>query len=232
MPIGPRKCNGASCNKILDNLGDHWASCMLSGRVRRRAKPLERTWARIFREAGARVVENAYLRDMGLGLPASDNRRLEILATSTTLAGGIPIGVDSTCYSVLHADGSPWKDAATIPGIALKRADSSKATTYSILVDSPIVRLLTLACETGGRWSEDCVKTVATLAAARARSSPEHLQRQARLAFERRWWSLLSIAQEDALATTLVDDGIITLDGYDSSIPLVADVIQEEMCRE
>lgn len=68
----------------------------------RRATPLEQVWARIFREAGRRVIENAYLRDMGLGLPFSNNRSLEILVTGLPIAGGIPIGLDSPCYSVLH----------------------------------------------------------------------------------------------------------------------------------
>ena len=42
LPLGPRRCNGRSCRKVLDQLGDHWAACMRSGRVRRRARPLER----------------------------------------------------------------------------------------------------------------------------------------------------------------------------------------------
>ena len=42
---------------------------------------------------------------------------------------------------------------------------------------------------------------------------------------------LLSIAQQDALASTLVDDGLIALDGHDDSIPLVAEVVQAEIER-
>ena len=68
---------------------------------------------------------------------------------------------------------------------------------------------------------------VKSLACARVRSCPEHLRNDARSAFERRWWSLLSIAQQDALAATLVDDGLTTLDGHDGACPFVVDVIHE-----
>ncbi len=57
LPLGPRHCNGNSCKQLLDGLGDCWASCVPSGRVKRRSRPLERIWAIIFREAGTRVLE-------------------------------------------------------------------------------------------------------------------------------------------------------------------------------
>ena len=182
---------------------------MRSGRVRRRAKPLERTWARIFREAGARVQEKVFLRDMGLpGVSPADRRQIEVLATGSPLCSGIPVAVDSTCVSPLHADGLPWRKADVQAGVSLDRAEASKDDTYNELVDSSTVRLLTLACETGGRWSQRCIDVVATLAAHRARAAPRHLQRAARTAFASRWWALLSVAQQDALAATLVDDAV------------------------
>ena len=85
--------------------------------------------------------------------------------------------------------------------------------------------MLTLACETGGRWSPECIKIVTQLAVARSRRCPEHLRKDACAAFERRWWALLSIVQQDVLASTLDDDGMIALDGHDDFMPVVADVI-------
>ena len=91
------------------------------------------------------------------------------------------------------------------------------------------MKLTTLACEVGGRWSNNCANILANLAAARARAAPRHLQLAARLAFESRWWALLSCAQQDALAATLVDDGVLLLDGHDGAIPEAADVILDEL---
>ena len=103
MPLGPRTCNARSCRRQLDNLGDHWASCVPSGRVNRRARPVEKAWARVFREAGARVRENVFLRDTQLpGIAADDGRRLEITATGLPLHRGVPLGVDASVVSPLH----------------------------------------------------------------------------------------------------------------------------------
>ena len=61
-------------------------------------------------------------------------------------------------------------------------------------------------------------------AAAKARSAPEPLQRAARSAWLRRWTALLSVAQQRALAGTLVDAVPVELDGRDGEEPPVASV--------
>ena len=217
---------GRSCGKQLDALGDHLASCMRTGRVRRRAKPLERTWARVFREAGGRVLENVFLRDMGIpGVGARDGRRLEVIATGLPLYGGVPLAVDATLVSPLHADGTPWPGADAGAGVALRRGERDKDTTYPELVGSPLARLTTLACETGGRWSDGCREVVRQLASARSRSAPRHLQAASRCALEARWWALLSCCQQDAVAATLVDDAVGLLDGQDAPAPPLVDTL-------
>ena len=110
----------------------------------------------------------------------------------------------------------------------MRRAEKAKADTYPELVGSDVVRLTTLACETGGRWSPLCAEIVNRLAAARARAAPRHLQLSARLAYERRWWALLSCTQQDTLAATLVDDAVPLLDGSDAPPALATEVIVDE----
>ncbi len=46
-----RQCEG--CGAELDGYGDHYTSCIRTGRVQARAKPFEHTWVRVLREAGA-----------------------------------------------------------------------------------------------------------------------------------------------------------------------------------
>ena len=178
------------------------------------------------------MQENVLLQDMALpGIAADDGRALEVVATGLPLARGVPLGVDATMVSVLHGDGEPRQRADIVPGVALEKAEQDKAETYPELVDSEVVKLTTLACEVGGRWSDSCKDVLARLAVARARAAPRHLQLSARLAFESRWWALLSCAQQDSLAATLVDDGILLLDGHDASLPLVAYVMVDEAFR-
>ena len=225
LPLGPRLCNGASCRQPLDATGDHWASCTRSGRVKRRSRPYERTWARIFREAGGRVQENVALRDMGApGIGAADGRRLEILVTGLPLYSGVPLGVDATIVSPLHGDGTPWPHAAQRAGVALRRAEAAKDRAYPELVRSPVVRLVTVAVEVGGRFSETSLDVLRRLAGAKARSAPEALRAAARAAWLSRWATLLSVAVQDALAATLVDDAVLPLDGVDGEAPPAAAV--------
>ena len=217
---------GRTCRRELDRHGDHLASCMRTGRVRRRAKPLERVWARIFREGGGRVLENVFLRDMGVpGIAPDDGRRLEIVVTGLPLYGGVPLAEDATMVSPLHGDGTPWPRANESSGTAIRRGEHDKTITYPELVDSPIARLTTLACEVGGRWSPACQDIVSQLARARARSVAQHMQTAYRCALEVRWWSMLSCVQQDALAATLHDDSVLLLDGHDGEAPPAAEVI-------
>ena len=46
----------------------------------------------------------------------------KVVATDLPYARGIPIAVDCTVVSPLHADGSPWPNAHTRPGASFARA--------------------------------------------------------------------------------------------------------------
>ena len=227
--MAPRHCDGRSCRARLDVLGDHWAACPRSGRLRRRARPLERTWARVLREGGARVAENVLLRDSNLeGIAPTDGRQLEIVATGLPLEQGVPLGCDVTMVSPLHADGSAWAGADSEAGVALARAEAAKAATYPELVGSARLRLVTLACEVGGRWSSGCVHLVRALARHRAESAPEALRGAIAGALAARWWAMLSVAAQSTLAATLVDDAVGGLDGVPGDLPPWAEVALEE----
>ena len=109
-------------------------------------------WARVLREAGGRVREKVFLRDTAVtSIDPSDGRHIEIVATGLPVAHGIPIAVDATIVSPLHADGMPWVGASTIPGKSVDRAIRSKHQTYLELVDSTVLKLVVVAAEVGGR---------------------------------------------------------------------------------
>ena len=179
------------------------------------------------REAGARVIENFYLRNSSVPVSPHDGRCVEILATGLPLYRGVPLAVDATMVSVLHADGSVWGAAAERDGTAITRAERTKTQAYPELVQSATLRLVTVACEVGGRWSQESRAVLQRLAAAKARSAPAPLQWAARGAWQRRWSDLLSVSQQRALAATLVDAVPQDLDGIDGEAPPIGCVCAE-----
>ena len=117
--------------------------------------------------------------------------------------------------------------AAAVPGVAIERAEHSKRLTYPELVNSPITRLTILACEVGGRWSQECIKLVRALAIHRSQSCPSAIRVASRLGFERRWWALLSTGLQDIIAATLVDDSVLALDVHEEGLPEPTDIAFE-----
>ncbi|OLQ08377.1 hypothetical protein AK812_SmicGene8160 [Symbiodinium microadriaticum] len=62
--------------------------------------------------------------------------------------------------------------------------------------------LCVLGCEAGGRWNADAVKLVQRLVALRAHRAPPAVRASAKAAWARRWWSVLSVAVQQAVAHT------------------------------
>ena len=115
MPLAfsEQRCNGASCRALLDVLGDHRAACPRSGRLRRRAPPMERMVERIFREAGARVRRNVRVRDLTIEVvDPRDERRIEVIVDGLPLFHGAQLAVDCTLVCALRRNGQPRPGAA------------------------------------------------------------------------------------------------------------------------
>ncbi len=224
LPLASHRCRGRACQARQDALGDHAASCPSSGLLKLRSRPFEKTWARVLREGGARVRENVTLFEAGVDVDPEDGRHIEIVATGLPLHQGIPLAVDATIVSPLQADGQPHPHADERPGVALGRGRHSKETTYPELLESSRLRLLTAGVETGGRLSKEALHLLDELASFRARSEPPALQGIIARSWRARWTVMLSVACQNALAATLVDDGVSFLDGVSTGSPLGIDV--------
>ena len=195
-----------TCSQHLDPLGDRAAACPTSGRLKLRSRPLEKTWARVLRESGARVREHVYLRDAALpNVDPEDGGNIEIVATGLCAARGVPLAVDATLVSPLHSDGTPFPHADTSPGVALSRAESTKARTYPELVNSSLLRLWTVAHGIGGRLNGQGAQLLTEAAHTWAMSEPSVLRRTAARNWRTRWTTLLSVAVQDSLAATSPD---------------------------
>ena len=224
LPLTSHTCRGQACKKLQDEFGHHPASCNRSGLLKARSRPIEKVWARVLREGGARVRENVTLRDAGIPVGASDGRQIEVVVTGLPIEHGIPVAVDATMVSPLHADGTPHAGAAARPGVALERGRKDKERTYPELLTSSRLRLLTAAVETGGRMSKDALRLLSELSTFKASSEPPALRASAARAWRARWLTMISTVCQDSLAATLVDDGVSLLDVAACSAPLSVDV--------
>ena len=100
--------------------------------------------------------------------------------------------------SALHANGTPYPDAATTDGMAIDRLTRKKHNDYPELVASDRVHYVVLACEEGGRWGPDVFTVIRDLV--RMKVAPIHplLRRSTDLAYTRRWWSILAMQAQSA----------------------------------
>ena len=73
--------------------------------MKKRATPTERIVGRIFREAGATVRQNVFLRDLNVNVCA-------VLAQDLPCSGGVQLAVDVTLRSVLTCEGEAHAHAA------------------------------------------------------------------------------------------------------------------------
>ena len=107
-----------------------------------------------------------------------------------------------TLVSPLARDGEPHPGAAAQDGAVLRTAYRRKHATYPELATGGAQTLCVLGCEVGGRWNADAVKLVQRLVALRAHRAPPAVRASAKAAWARRWWSVLSVAVQQAVAHT------------------------------
>ena len=225
LPLAPRLC---ACRGLLDPLGDHRAACATSGALASRALPLERAVARVCQEAGARVARNVRLADMNLPVPVPDARRIEIVCNGLPLWHGAQLAVDTTCVSPVTRSGEPRPGADSQPGLALLQATRRKRRdTYPELSRSPRCHLVVFAVEVGGRWGSEPATFLRLLARARAARAHAAVRSALRAAYVSRWSSIIAVAAQRALASSLLE---LPLDTVASAAgePAVHEVLQDE----
>ena len=72
------------------------------------------------------------------------------------------------------------------------------------MVSSDDARFIVLGCETYGRWSPEASALVRDLACLKAREAAPVLRDAAKQAWSRRWWSLVSVGAQRAVAEALL----------------------------
>ena len=186
LPLTARNCR---CGRPLDSCGQHRAACARAGVLGRRGFAVESAAGRICREAGRRVTMNIMVRDLDLEqLQGPAGRRLEVVADGLPLFGGAQLAIDMTLVSALRSDGSVRRHAADFDGVALEAACRRRARTYPELVGPHCrARLVVLAVEVGGRWSDETRSFLSQLARAKARGETPLMRKRAEQAWRLRW---------------------------------------------
>ena len=143
---------------------------------------------------------------------------------------GVPhqaqFAVDTTLVSPLHCDGTPTPGAADSDGAALVRARRRKERTYPELVHPRArARLMVIAGEVAGRWSDETRRFIGLLARARARNETKLMRRRVEQAWRLRWWTMLSCAAARAFAASLL--GMRSSRGSDGVSLLSDEVVRD-----
>ena len=197
------------------------------------------------REAGARVATNVFVLDLDLGeFNGLDGRRLEVIADGLTLWWGAQLAVDTTLVSLLHSDGTAIRRAAAHDDTALERhgtairraaahddtaleaARKRKERVYPELSgDGGRARLVVLAAEVGGRWSNETAGFLCALAKARAETVPFLMQSRAEAAWLRRWSAMLACNAARAFSMSLLEQRPAVVTG---AVPSVQEVLRDD----
>ena len=175
---------------------------------------------------GRRKSVHVFVRDLDLPVPVNDARRLEVVVDGLPLFGGAQLAVDSTLVSALHCDGSARRGAGNRDGVALVAARRRKERTHPEVVrPGHRARLIVIAGEVAGRWSEEAASFLRHLAKARSRCEPATLQKRAEQGWRLRWGSMLACAAARAFAQSLLERRVPG--GGDGPTPSVQDVLGE-----
>ena len=99
------------------------------------------------------------------------------------------------------------------------------ARTYPELQRGGRCKLVVVALEVGGRWSEEAAEFVRLLAKCRSRAAPTSLRQATAQAFIARWSALLTHAAQTAFAQSLLFQDAGPLAASDGDSPLLSDVL-------
>ena len=113
--------------------------------------------------------------------------------------------------------------------MVVARAVNGKRRKYADVIASTQAAFLVLGCEVYGRWSDDAASIIQELAALKARQAPPLLLGAARYAWSNRWWALVGVGVQRAVAEALLRHaGADLQQGADNcGCPCLADVITD-----
>ena len=206
LPLHSNTCGPPhGCRGAVDRFGDHALACPRTGLLARRAKIVERAWVQVAREAvgsEGQVVPQQWLANTTAPqVGAQDRRRLDLVVYGALRSGGAQC-CDATLVSPLTRSGHPQPCAAAVDGAVLRVAERRKHAAYPELTRGGPQTLVVLGSEVGGRWNAQARGFVRDLVRLKAYRAPLPVRAAATAAWARRWWSMLAVAVQQAVAST------------------------------
>ena len=181
----------------------------LAARLNARHTVLIAAWRQIFAEAGGQVPDRnieRMLSNTHIPVPVGDTRRLDLVVPGLNVARGLPLFCDVTIVSPLSRNGRPRGGTSNQGGHLLIDAARENDATYQEVVNTGLGALYCLGCEVYGRWGEQCIRLIPQLAREHARGLHPRVRRGAALGYQNRWWSLVSVALQKAVAAAVLRD--------------------------
>ena len=226
LPLQERVCPAGHCHYELDPFGYHLLACPVLGRSKWRCIPLEKAFVQIFKEAGGSAKHNVPIdRIQVQGIVRGDQRRLDGVGWGLPILEGLPIVMDATIRSPLTCTGLPTHGSDRKDGATFRVARYDKKRAYPELHGSPACTFQTLACETGGRWSKEVCHLVRALATHKSAQYSRALQKSMKLAYTKRFWSLLSVAAMKGITASVEGLGEIDDSGTFLQMPHFEEVL-------
>ena len=159
-------------------------------------------------EAGYRIHTERLLANTHMTVPPGDQRRMDLVAApgirGVGALRGVTVFADTTVVSPLTRNGAPRPRARNDNGASVEKAARKKHHTYADIDASDSAALIVLGSEVYGRWATETIKFVKELAALKSLSAPMYLRESARHAWLNRWWSIISVGTQRAVAESLL----------------------------
>ena len=179
-------------------------------------------------EAGGQMPDRnveRMLRATHVPVPACDGRRLDLIVPGLNTDRGLPWFCDVTVISPVSRCGESRPGTSNQGGRLLEQADVDNAATYREVQESGLGALYCLGCEVYGRWGEPCIKLMKALVRERARLLHPRVRRGTALGLQHRWWGILSISLQKAVAHAIMrDEGEDLYDALLEPIPGTAEL--------
>ena len=148
-------------------------------------------------------------------------------ARSVGARRGVPLFIDVTIVSVHTGSGEARPHAASTDRGIIGSGVATKRRKHADVHSSATASLLVLGCEVYGRWSDDTTRTMRELAALKARQAPPLLRGCAMHAWSNRWWGIVGVGVQRAIAEALLREGGFDLQASAATTdpPPLADVL-------